>query len=393
MATVQTRLPPRAGPAPGRILPRPACRASRFAARALVQVAWRRRVRGRSPPRDHGGGRARRVCCRHVVPAHGQYAGAAQLPGQGDDRARVARRPAAGVRGDHCAPGASRLPRPAFGAAQPGVRPRPHVHVAVLHLRVDPAPRRNSRALDVDPPGPRAARRVRAAHGAHVDVAARGRARRLGARRQVQPPGPSPVHHGHHRDARQRGARDRHRQASDDRAPRGLGALVRSGVGRPLGFGGVARAGLGGFRRRLCRRGRIRVSGPQITGGRRAAGAGRRLALVSLPRRHCRRDRFPPRHLDGRLPTPRLAGGLRRRAGRIGRPTCTLPPHAWYPLRARLVRLPRDRSPGAGRGESRAARRRCGCDRRRERRGQDHVGEASRQALRAELRPDPGRRH
>src|ERR1700676_2134738 len=46
----------------------------------------------------------------------------AALPRQGDDRARGARGPAAGVGGDHRSPGASRLPRPALYAAQPGVR-------------------------------------------------------------------------------------------------------------------------------------------------------------------------------------------------------------------------------------------------------------------------------
>ena len=44
---------------------------------------------------------------------------------------------------DHRAPGAARLPRPPVGAAQPDLRPRPHVHVAVLDLRVDPARRRS----------------------------------------------------------------------------------------------------------------------------------------------------------------------------------------------------------------------------------------------------------
>ena len=68
------------------------------------------------------------------------------LPRQGDDRARGARRPAPGVGGDHRPPGAARLPRPAGNAAQPGVRARPHVHVAVLHLRVDSAPGRDGRA-------------------------------------------------------------------------------------------------------------------------------------------------------------------------------------------------------------------------------------------------------
>ena len=40
-------------------------------------------------------------------------------------------------------------------AARPGLRARPHVHVGVLDLRLDPAPRRHDRAAGVDPPGAR----------------------------------------------------------------------------------------------------------------------------------------------------------------------------------------------------------------------------------------------
>ena len=68
--------------------------------------------------------------------------------------------------------------------------------------------------LDVDPPGARAARRVRAADRADVDVAAGGRARGAGARRAGRPPGPPPVHDRDDRAARQGGARHRHRRAA-----------------------------------------------------------------------------------------------------------------------------------------------------------------------------------
>ena len=73
------------------------------------------------------------------------------------------------------------------GAAQPGVRARPHVHVAVLDVRLDPAARRDDRAARVDPSGAGAARAVRAADRADVDLAARRRARRPRARRAAQP--------------------------------------------------------------------------------------------------------------------------------------------------------------------------------------------------------------
>ncbi len=79
-------------------------------------------------------------------------------------------------------------------------------------------------------------------------------------------------------------------------------------------------------------------------------------------------------------------------ARRLGRPARPRPPRPGHPLRACLVRLSRDRSPRAGRRESRLARRRGRGHRRRKRRRQDHVGEAARQAVRAERRPDLDRR-
>ena len=96
---------------------------------------------------------------RHVVPGHGEHARAAPVPRQGDDRARVARGDAAGVDHDDRPPRAPRVSRPPVGAAQPGVHARPHVHVAVLDLRLDPAARRHRGAAGVDPSGAGAARR------------------------------------------------------------------------------------------------------------------------------------------------------------------------------------------------------------------------------------------
>src|SRR5207249_2756033 len=83
-------------------------------------------------------------------------------------------------------PGVPRSPR---DAAHPGLRARPHVHVAVHDLRLDPATRRSGRATRVDPPGAGPARGVCVADGAHVDLAARRRAGRGGAGRVGQSPG------------------------------------------------------------------------------------------------------------------------------------------------------------------------------------------------------------
>ena len=147
------------------------------AAGALVQAARRgrrsqgdwarcasRSWRSACPPRRRGS------CDR-------QHARAAPVPRQGDDRARVARRDAAGVDRDHRAPGASRVSRSPCGAAQSGVHARPHVHVAVLDVWMDPAARRHDRAARVHSSGAGAAGALRAAAGA---------ARRRGGRRSSE---------------------------------------------------------------------------------------------------------------------------------------------------------------------------------------------------------------
>ena len=136
-------------------------------------------------------------------------------------------------------------------AARSGLRARPHVHVAVLDLRLDPAPRRHGRAAGVDSSGARAARGVRAADGADLDVAAGGRARRAGARRAGQPAGPPPVHHRDDRAAGQGSARHRHRRAPGRPSAARPGS---AGTGRwraaRWGSARVARAGVGGLRPR-----------------------------------------------------------------------------------------------------------------------------------------------
>ena len=118
-------------------------------------------------------------------------------------------------------------------------------------------------AVDVDPPGAGPVGSVCRADCSHVDVAARRRTGRPGTRRPVQPPGPTPLQHGHHRDARQRGPADGHRHRGwPPIAARPGRRWNDSDRGRPLGNGRVAHAGLGHLRRRLRRRGRLRVDGP-----------------------------------------------------------------------------------------------------------------------------------
>ena len=299
-------------------------RAARCAAGAVVQAARRRRARRATAARAGSRRGARRVGHGHLVPAHRQHARAAPLPRQGHDRARVARRAAAGVDRDDRAPGAARVSRSARGAAQPGVRAGPHVHVAVLHLRVDPAAGRDGRAADVDPPGARAAGGVRAADRAHLDVAARASSAAPGARRAGEPAGAAPVHARHHRAAGQGSARHRHRRRLVSGAARGVGALVRAGRARRAGRRRLAHAGLGDLRRGVRRRGRVRVVGARRAGGRRAAGAGGRIAAVGVHRRDSRRNRLPARHLAGRLAASGVARRLRGLAA-VARPTSRRP--------------------------------------------------------------------
>ena len=109
------------------------------------------------------------------------------------------------------APRASRLPEPARGASQPGVRARSHVYVALLHVRVDPAARRDRGVTHDGPPGARVAGRLRPADGARFRVAAGRGARGRRARSTREPAGASSVRHGHHGPARQGGACGRYR--------------------------------------------------------------------------------------------------------------------------------------------------------------------------------------
>ena len=292
------------------------------AAGAVVQAAGRRCAGRQAEARDDRRRGTGRVDSRHVVPASDQRAHPASISRLVDGGPRVARGVAAGVGRDGRASRAPRVPRSPRDAAQPGVRARPHVHVAVHHLRVDPPPRRDGRAADVDPPGAGAARRLRAAHCVDVDLAAGGRASGGRAGCVGQSPGAAPVRRRHHRAARQGGAGDSDRRPPRGAAPRRMGALVRTGRPSPPAQRRVAHAGVGDLRRGV--RGRRRVRGVGARGGarRRAASARGGLAPLGLHRRHRGRDRVPARHLARGLPAPGLARGLRglavARRGRVG---------------------------------------------------------------------------
>ena len=121
---------------------------------------------------------------------------------------------------------------------------------------------------------------------------------------------------------------------------------------RPRGRGAhgerrVAHAGLGDLRRRVRRRRGVRRAGDPRGPGRRAAGAGGRLAAVGVHRRHGGRDRLPARDLARRLEAAGLARGLRGRPGRARRRGGAGAARRRHPLRARLVRLSRHGSPRA----------------------------------------------
>ena len=148
------------------------------------------------------------LCGRDVVFARDQRPYAAAFSRPRDDRARIARGAAAGVGVDDRSPRTSRISRPARGAARSGIRARPHVHVAVFDLRLDPAPRRDRRTVDVDSLVSGAVGRFRVADGVHVDVASRRRTCRRRTRRFGKSAGPSSVPDRDDGAARQRSARD-----------------------------------------------------------------------------------------------------------------------------------------------------------------------------------------
>ena len=130
------------------------------------------------------------------------------------------------------------------------------------------------------------------------------------------------------------------------RAARGVGAMVRSGGGGPVGIGGSGtrwrgRSSAPPSSARSCSCRRVSRAGPGQVLLVLAAG----VPPLRLHRRHGRRDRLPPRLLDGRRATPGLARGLRGVADRHGRPAGAGADRPRHPLRARLVHLSRHRSP------------------------------------------------
>ena len=229
VAAVQARLPLRADADGRRLRPGPGRGPARRAARGLVLAARQGPARAQCRPAALRGGRARRIRRRHLAAADRVYQDAAALPGQGDDRARVPRGPAAGQHLDDRAPGTARVSRPAVGAARADLHPRPHVHVGVLDRRLDPPAGGHRRAAGDGQPGADPAGVLRHPdRGGHVVAAGRG-ADRSGARRAGRPPGQAPVHAHDHRVAGQGAARARYRP---DGWPTAAGPPGSSGTAR-----------------------------------------------------------------------------------------------------------------------------------------------------------------
>ena len=342
------------------------------------------------------GDRHRAVGGGDVVPRDGLDAGAAPLPRQVTIalESHVAPLQASiATIAHHERP---ELPRPALGAARPGLRARPPLPVAVLDLRLDPAARRSrSRCWS------RSTRRWRcwrfAALPTVVSSAWRPAVERAAQERGAPhaAAGRAPLPDGHDRAAGQGGARPGHRPDARRAPAGGLGALVRAGGRGAPGLGGVARA-------------RVGACSPSPTSGASSSSpqglqvpaasvllvlaAGARLsAYVGAPRsarsascaasgwtgrgawRGWRTTR--PRWSPARTRTS--AGAAARRASRSR--GCR------SPTRAPTRKVLRGRRPHP-------AGRRRGRPRRRERRRQDHAGQAAVEALRADRGAHPGRR-
>ena len=217
VAAVQARLPLRAGADGRRVHPGPGRGPARRAARGLVLAARQRAARAQCRPaavRGRGAGGIRR---RDLAAADRVHQDPAALPGQGDDRAGVARGAAAGQHLHDRPPGAAGVSGPAVGAARADLHPRPHVHVGVLDRRLDPPAGRHRGAAGDGQPGADLAGLLRHPdRGGHVLAAGRG-ADRPGARRAGRPPVQAPVHADDHRVAGQGTARARHRPRLADR--------------------------------------------------------------------------------------------------------------------------------------------------------------------------------
>src|SRR5262249_3956962 len=82
---------------------------------------------------------------------------------------------------------------------------------------------------------------------------------------------------------------------------RSLGARLWARRCSTMELGDLAHTGMGPVRRRLRRRRRVRVIGPQSAGGERPARPRGWIAPVGVHRRDGRRDRIPSRLLDVRI--------------------------------------------------------------------------------------------
>ena len=229
--------------------------------------------------------------------------------------------------------------------------------------------------------------------GADVDVAACRRADCLRARRGGEPAGAAlfdiATTAAPGKEVRVTGIGRSSRRATTA----SVGARVPPDRRRALGLGRVAYAGVGDFRRRICRRDCLRSSGHRARRPatccwrwRRARGCRRTWARPSVKSDSCA-------DLDGCRTAAWLARGLRRVAGHHDSdPARARPARTWHPVRSRLLCVSGHRSSRARRHQSRTACRSGRRHRWRERRGQDHPGQAAGQDVRAHSGPHPDRR-
>ena len=130
-----------------------------------------------------------------------------------------------------------------------------------------------------------------------VDLATRGRARRAGARRAVQPACASSLRDVDDRAAGERSARHRHRRPAHCRTALCLANGSRARRSSAVGIGGMAHARVGRVWRGIRRRGGVRRARLRVVGGQCAARAGRWITVVRVHRRDRRRNRIPARLL------------------------------------------------------------------------------------------------
>ena len=234
--------------------------------------------------------------------------------------------------------------------------------------------------LDLDPSRARAARRVRAADGVHVDLAARRRAR--GARSAAPRRNRLARHLFDTATTAPPGKEVRVTRIGERlvaRAARRVGALVRR---RSPPRAAAARCGT---RCGWALFGAAYVGAIVFVSSRARRRRRATCCWCSPPARGCRPTSARP---SARSASCAASGSTARGAWRGSRTTrprvaegadAPAPPRARarHPLRARVVRLPGHRAPGARRREPRAPARLGRRDRRRERRRQDHAGEAA----------------